>query len=309
LVDKSDVIQELQGVGASTLELCGGRGIIGAAAAMAWKPQDRTYEVLVYRSKGRWGTERKVNADDVAALDRRFPSTFNNFDPFTNRPAIVPHSPCPVLFGIRGDEPDELVEAMATVRSEEKDRWLLLISNQGTDDHIIRRWKTLSPNRSYQITGKVVSKPRTIAGGHVIFRLSAKKRLELDCAAYEPSKSFRHVVRNLVPGDKVTVLGELREEPRTLNIEKMHVLELAEGQRKVANPVCQACGKSMQSMGAKGGYRCRKCGAKASESSAPREPVSRALRPGWYEPPVCSRRHISKPLKRMPNNQSSSIVE
>jgi tRNA(Ile2)-agmatinylcytidine synthase len=84
-----------------------------------------------------------------------------------------------------------------------------------------------------------------------------------------------------------------------MNIEKLEVLSLATVERKMANPLCSACAKSMQSLGEGAGYRCKKCGAKAPASAAATKPVVRALTPGWYEPPVCSRRHLSKPLKRM----------
>lgn len=299
IVEKADVIAELEQLGAQTVELEGGRGVIGASAAMAWRPRDRTYEVLVYRREDMWGTPRTVSQDDVARLDRSFPSTFNNFDEKEGRMAIAPHSPCPILFGIRGDDPEDLVEAMASVSSEEKERWLLFISNQGTDDHIIRRWTRLQPNRSYLVRGTVAERPRTLPGGHVIFRLRIRGKGELECAAYEPSKSFRSVVRQLIPGDWVEVMGELRETPPALNLEKLRLVRAAREMRKEANPICPRCGKSMQSMGAAGGYRCKRCGAKAGKEAASMREVPRKIEPGWYEPPVCSRRHISKPLKRM----------
>jgi tRNA(Ile2)-agmatinylcytidine synthase len=298
VVAKEEVEAELRKMGGRTHQLAGGRGIIGASAAMAWRPRDRTYEVLVYRAAARWGSPREVSPEDVAWLDRRFPTTFNNYDTVAHRTAIVPHSPCPILFGIRGDDPQDLVEAIATIRSEEKDRWLLFLSNQGTDDHIIKDWSTLQPGSSYLVKGKVLERPRTIMGGHVVFRLGAKKGLVVDCAAYEPSMSVRATVRQLVPGDEVEVMGELRGEPRSLNLEKVHVLRLAEEVRKVSNPLCPACGKRMQSLGRGAGYRCRQCRTKAEGTEIVTQPVCRALSPGWYEPPVCARRHISKPLKR-----------
>jgi tRNA(Ile2)-agmatinylcytidine synthase len=120
----------------------------------------------------------------------------------------------------------------------------------------------------------------------------------LDCAAYEPSRSFRDVVKRLRLGDDVRVIGELREEPRTLNVEKLRVIRLAKLERKVSNPICPICHKSMQSMGGEGGYRCKRCRRKALARDAVFEPETRDLKPGWYEPPVCSRRHLSMPLKR-----------
>ncbi len=297
IVDRPTIDLELERIGALTYQLAGGRGVIGAAAAMSWRPRDRTYETLVYRRKYRWGSPRRVNADDVRRIDELFPSTFNNFDHDAYRTAIVPHSGCPILFGVRGDDPLETAKAAASVRSEAKDRWLTFMSNQGTDDHIIRKG-ALRPWSSYLVRGEVSSGPRTIAGGHVIFQLLTKGGDRLDCAAYEPSKGFRGVVRQLALGDLVEVMGELREEPRTLNLEKLHVIGLAKMERKASNPVCPVCGKSMGSMGSGGGYRCKRCRAKASTGER-WEPVGRNIEIGWYEPPVRSRRHISKPLKRM----------
>ncbi len=298
IVDKEEARKLLDQAGALVAEWGRGRGIVGAGAAMAWRPYDRTYEILTYRSKERWGKPRQVNLEGVSLLDQDFPSTFNNFDKEKNRPAIVPHSSCPVLYGIRGDSALELIKAKESIHSEKVDRSLLFISNQGTDDHVIRRWSELRPNSSYEIVGRVVSRPTTRSGGHVIFKLLAERNgEEVECVAYEPSKGFRDVVRGLRLGDQIKVLGELREEPRSLNIEKIQVLALAESLVKVANPLCPSCGKRMKSSGTHQGYRCRPCGKKTIEAEMVIE--ERKLSLGWYEPPVCSRRHLSMPLKRM----------
>jgi tRNA(Ile2)-agmatinylcytidine synthase len=297
IVERKRVDKELKRIGARTYQLAGGRGVIGATAAMSWRPNDRTYETLVYRKKERWGKPRKVNASDVRNLDGSFPSTFNNFDLEAGRTAIVPHSSCPILFGVRGEDPTETAKAAASIRSETKDRWLTLLSNQGTDDHIIREGR-LRPWSSFLVQGKVLGGPRTIQGGHVLFQLITSGGDELDCAAYEPSKGFRAIVRQLIPGDVVEVMGELRDAPRTLNLEKLHVMQLANGLRKTANPICPECGKSMGSMGREGGYRCKRCRTKTIAGEQWGE-IERNITTGWYEPPVCSRRHISKPLKRM----------
>ncbi|OPY27733.1 MAG: tRNA(Ile2) 2-agmatinylcytidine synthetase TiaS [Methanomassiliicoccales archaeon PtaU1.Bin030] len=302
IIPKEDAVAALREVDARTCEINSGRGLIGAAAAASWVPRDRTYEVLTYRRQDLWGSPREVSSKDVSLLDERFPSTFNNFDAITGRPAIVPHTTCPILYGIRGDSPMDLYEAYRSIHSEPVDRWLLFISNQGTDDHVLREWTDLVPNRSYEVEGEVLAPPRTVPGGHVIFALSSRAG-PLECAAYEPSKGFRDLARALAPGDRVKVVGELREQPRTLNLEKFQVISLAPA-RVVSNPPCPRCGKNMKSAGRGQGYRCRRCG-----TAADRQKVSegqRALTPGWYEPPVCSRRHLSKPLKRM--GLTSTIV-
>jgi tRNA(Ile2)-agmatinylcytidine synthase len=297
VVPREEAEAELDKVGALRSELNGGRGIIGAAAAMSWRPRDRTYEVITYREQVRWGTPREVEPETVRAFNERITSTFNTWDGSCGQMAIAPHTPCPVLFGIRGDAPGDLVRALGTVRSEPIDRWMLFLSNQGTDDHVIRRPGGLQVGGTYLLKGVVERTGLVVKGGHVIVPLRTRFGL-LDCVFYEPSRAFREVGRALRAGDRIEVVGELRADPQAINVEKVHLVHAAETTRKVANPFCQACGKSMQSLGAGAGYRCRRCGAKAAAEAATYVAEARTIAPGWYEPPVCSRRHLAKPLKR-----------
>jgi tRNA(Ile2)-agmatinylcytidine synthase len=276
----------------------GPRGLIGALAAIAWRPQERTFEVLAYREQGRWGTPREIVPQDVAALENRFPRTFNNYDAEVDHVAIAPRSPCPVLFGIRGEGPEELPSALATVRGEPVDRWFLFETNQGTDDHLVRRRvEELRPHTSAILEGRVQETPRSAPGGHVVFPLS--DGTQVDCVAYEPSKSFRRVVRLLRPGDRIRVYGSYRQAPPALNLEKLEVLDLSDESVKAANPRCPSCGRSMKSIGRRAGYRCRRCGTRAPLGAARFSALPRGLAEGFHEPPVSARRHLSKPLKRL----------
>lgn len=270
-----------------------GRGAVGAIAATAWRPHDRTYEILAYREGWRWGTPRRIDPQSVRLMDRAFPSTFNNYDFENDRVVIAPRSPCPVLLGIRGDNPTDLPAAMAKVEGERPERWLLFETNQGTDDHVVTG-PSPRVNETARMTGRVESPARTIVGGHVVFRIEG-----FDVVAYEPSKQFRRIVRQLSPGDRVRVVGAIRKSPRSLNLEKIEILELADVTRKLANPLCTDCRKRAKSLGKEAGYRCVRCGVRFPVQAAPTIPVARSLRPGWYQPPVGSRRHLSKPLERM----------
>ena len=299
IVAREDVDKELHRIGAQTFTMSGGRGVIGATAAMAWRPMDHTYEVITYRAKERWGLPRTITDESIQEMDRCHPTTFNNFDTTVDHRAIAPHTPCPVLFGIRGDDPYDLAPAMRQISSEPIDRWITFLSNQGTDDHIIKRWRELVPDRSYEVEATVASEATTLVGGHVVLPTLTRGETPLDMTFYEPSKSFREVARGLRPGDKVRAMGELRAEPRTLNVEKIEVVSLAPARKKTSNPRCSDCDKSMQSLGRGAGYRCRRCGRRAGEEQATYELEARTIAPGWYEPPVCARRHLSKPLKRV----------
>ncbi len=269
-----------------------GRGVVGASAAVAWRPRDRTYEVLAYREESRWGSRRTVDASSVQEMDRRFPTTFNNYDYANDRVVIAPRSPCPVLFGIRGDEVEDLAGAFHAIRSEPVDRSLIFETNQGTDDHVSLT-NLFRPRTTVRVQGTVEAPPHTVRGGHVVIRFS-----DFQATVYEPAKQLRAVARSLLPGDRVRVIGSLRDVPRTVNVEKLRIETLASVRRKTGNPSCPVCGKHMKSEGRAARFRCIRCRTSAPRSAARYETVDRTVRRGWYEPPVGARRHLSKPLKR-----------
>src|SRR5437867_7626032 len=291
IVSKEEALAAVRSPGVLR-EYKNGRGIIGALAAAAWRPRDRTYEVLAYRDESRWGTPRDLESDSVKNMDRSFASTFNNYDYENDRIVIAPRSPCPILLGIRGDDPSVLPAALQTIKGESPAGWIVFETNQGTDDHVIPA-PTFEPQTTVQVETQVLGLPRTIRGGHVVLEMNG-----LEAVAYEPSKGFRNIVRALRPGDRVRVVGSIRAQPKTLNIEKLQVLSLVEESRKLANPLCLRCQKRAKSMGTRAGFRCARCGQRFPHSAAVRELVSRALEPGWYEPPAGSRRHLSQPLSR-----------
>src|SRR6266705_2376535 len=161
-----------------------------------------------------------LESDSVKNMDRSFASTFNNYDYECDRIVIAPHSPCPILFGIRGDDPGVLPAALQTIKGESPAGWIVFETNQGTDDHVIPA-PTLEPQTTVQVDTQVLGLPRTIRGGHVILEMNG-----LEAVAYEPSKGFRNIVRALRPGDRVRVVGSIRAQPKALNIEKLQVLSL-----------------------------------------------------------------------------------
>jgi tRNA(Ile2)-agmatinylcytidine synthase len=281
-------------------EYCGyknQRGLIGATSAIAWSPIDKTYELISYRKKQRWGTKRFVDEDSVKRMDKECEYTFDNYDYKNKHNRLVPNSPCPVLYGIRSDNNKNLFSAFNYIKSEPVESWIIFETNQGTDDHLQRKKiEEVRPYQSVVVEGSVDRDPFTIPGGHVIFKLKDSTG-EIDCAAYEPTKEFRNVVRGLVKGDVVEVYGSIREKPLTINIEKLRVKFLKKQIKKVENPICPHCKKHMKSRGANQGYKCKRCGTKSLTPFFKEE--KRSLAPGFYEVPVCARRHLSKPLKRM----------
>lgn len=274
------------------------RGLIGATASVAWEPNgNNTYELISYREKKRWGTKRNVDDISTKMMDKKFPSTFDNYDYKNKHNRLVPSSPCPVLFGIRGDNFEDLAKAKDIIKSEKNFGWLIFLSNQGTDDHLEKTTiDKIKPYQSVIVQGKINKIPYTIKGGHVIFTIKGPKG-KIDCAAYEPTKEFRDIIRGLTIDDKVEVYGGVREKPLTINLEKIKINHLVKKIEKVENPICPKCGKHMKSKGKNQGFKCKICGTKEEKPRLREE--KRPLNLGLYEVPVCARRHLSKPLKRV----------
>jgi tRNA(Ile2)-agmatinylcytidine synthase len=111
--------------------------------------------------------------------------------------------------------------------------------------------------------------------------------------AYEPTKNFRQIVRQLVLGDDVIAVGSFKKG--SINLEKIRIVSLARS-LITRPPLCSACNKRMTSDGKGKGYKCRKCGVKASEPEV--KEILRTLTTGWYEVPPTARRHLAKPLCR-----------
>ena len=190
-----------------------------------------------------------------------------------------------------------MIEAKSLIKSEKIDSWMIFESNQGTDDHLKK--KSIKDIKSYDsvITkGTVYNLPNTIKGGHVIFSIKDKTGI-IDCAAYEPTKQFRDIIKKLIINDQAEFYGGVREKPLTINLEKINIKSLSNKIIKIENPICKKCGKHMKSIGKNQGFRCKKCGFKSDKPKM--EKIERKIKPGFYEVPVCARRHLSKPLKKM----------
>lgn len=305
IVDCREIDAELERIGAAIYTIGCGRGLVGSVCGLAWTPADSTYELLAYRHRERWGTPREYDPLSIRDMEHSFPTTFNSWEDRAQKVAMVPATPCPVLYGLRGDVLEDVIAAADTLVTEERERWAVFLTNQGTDDHIIRGAEELVPNQSYLISGTVASYARHIRGGHTFIDVSTRCGT-VTCGAYEPSKEFRMAFDHLAPGDEVEVMGEYRDSPRTLNAEKLHVVSVRPAAMKTSNPVCPVCGKNMKSAGSGQGFRCRRCHTRSSEPESAER--TRWIVPGWYEPPTAARRHLSKPLKRMGLEQPVEFV-
>ncbi len=304
VVEIEDAERLAQRIGAEYCKFKLGRGIVGALAAVGETfEEDSTYELLAYRTPGFRGKKRMIDANSVHEMDEKtFPRTFDNIDRNTGEIRITPHTPCPVLFGIRSQDPGSALEAFHLVRvNEPVERWIIYQTNQATDAHLVKSTiSNLSPFRSAILSGSISQRPRIIPGGHVIFNLRDEGG-EISCAAYEPTRRFRDVIRKLEVGDSVRVFGGIRKRqglPLTLNLEKIEVANLTKIYVK-KNPICAVCNKRAKSEGKSKGYQCEICGRRFPPGSETYVEKPRELEIGLHEVPPRARRHLARPLARM----------
>ncbi|HDN82823.1 MAG TPA: 5-formyltetrahydrofolate cyclo-ligase [Candidatus Altiarchaeales archaeon] len=285
-----------------------GRGVIGALAAIGSDlSKDKTYEILAYRKVENFGKPRKIDENSVIEMDLKTrPLTFNNIDPESKRILITPHGYDPVLFGIRGENPEILEKAAKLIKTKEEIALSQIFeSNQATDVHL--RKKKIAEVNGYDcviLEGIVAEKPRNLKGGHVIFKLKDETS-SIECAAYEPTKSFRDFVRKLREGDKLRVYGGVGKYEHTVNLEKFEILKLNKIYHRLA-PIC--CNKRMTSAGKGKGFKCKKCGKRLPESAAIVKEVSRDLKEIIYEVPLAAMRHLSKPISRFKHELRKKIL-
>ena len=303
IVTIEDAETLLNRVGADYYKFKNGRGIIGALAAISCPLDDKTYELLTYRIPKNYGTPRQIDHESVVKMnDNTYPETFDNLD--QGYIAIEPHTPCPVLYGIRSENPEILIQAKDTVKiSEPLERFCIYLTNQHTDMHLqkVENISEMEKFKCYIVEGTVKNKPHVIEGGHLIFTLEDKSG-QIECAAYEPTKQFREFIRELEPEDNLRVYGGIGEgitAKGTLNIEKFELLKM--GNLFISkNPKCD-CGKRMKSAGTGKGYKCPKCGSKSGEDKKETVKIQRSIKKGFYETPPSARRHLSKPIVRIKN--------
>ena len=270
-----------------------GRGLVGASAAIAWPGRRVTWELLAYRPVEREGARRKVDAESVRRTARRHPELFLCHDPRTRRLLVTPHTPCPILFGLRGVRPASPLAALREVRSEPVDRWVLFRTNQATGDHLVPRLaREVVAFQSGRVTGKVAGDPRTLRGGHVKIRLIDAEGTPFDAIAFEPTKTLPGVLQRLTSGDRVELWGSRGASP-VLKLEGVRVLSLVPRWTSATAPRCPDCGRPTHSLGAVRGYRCPQC-----RRRLPPEAARRAQRPprvalGVYHPTPSARRHLA----------------
>lgn len=293
IVPVEETRRYLRSVGAVVHAEGEGRGLVGASAAIAWPGRRSTWELIAYRPLRREGARRQVSVRSVRSAALRHPDLFLCHDPRTRRLLVTPHTPCPILYGLRGTRATSPLRARQDVTSEPVDRWVLFRTNQGTGDHLVRRLaRQVAPFESGRVSGRVAEPPRTLRGGHACLRLVDGEGASLDAIAFEPTKTLPVLVQQLAPGDRVEVWGSRGADP-VFKMEGLRVISVAPRWRTPVPPACPECGRATRSLGSVRGYRCPRCRRRLPPEAAARIREPAPIVPGTYHPTPSARRHLA----------------
>ncbi|MDP6905790.1 MAG: DUF1743 domain-containing protein, partial [Candidatus Thalassarchaeaceae archaeon] len=214
----------------------GMNGIIGASAAAAWRGgNDFTWEYIAWRTDT--NSIRNVPEKLVKNMSKRYPLTFMNRDPNAGKSLIAPRTPCPVLYGVRGESSKSVESAHKYLQengAELAKSGRLHRTNQASDDHI------------ESIESAILStNPKILEGGHVILFTDRK------LASFSEGGPINKLAQSMKEGDSIEWIG-LESPDGTIHLEK---LKLVNGIRNLRRPVC-SCGARFKSKGKSQDLKC-----------------------------------------------------
>ncbi len=247
------------------------RGLVGAAAAIAWPGvSDWSWELLAYRDNVNINRDIKLEILQKFDPDPDWNGTLNK-----GRMPCVPNTPCPVLFGLRTRDYASL-EALDTSlpdvwASPGLRSWRIFRSNQGTDDHL-----------EGFTTGVILDKV-ILRGGHIRIVVDTGRGSAV-WMVFRESGKVAGIARDLAEGESVEGVGLITENG------DMHVESLRALTTDSALKRCD-CGGTLTSMGVGQGRRCRRCRQKYARFNDQEREWKWTE---WTRPAPDRRRHLSR---------------
>ncbi len=262
----------------------GGRGRVGAVAAVGAVFPKSTFELLAYRSGERLPIPpRLVKLMEALTL----PFTFHNLD--RSRVLIEPRGPDPVYYGIRGLTPHHLRYALQLMEAWgfKPSGWVIYRTNQATDAHVELGVFFEEPHPySFYRTRGIVTETRRIKARHLVGRLD-------NGVAFVVYRHLGKLASELerCAGCDVVLYGGLkpRQGGLYLYVERAYIL----GRYVRVKSRCPYCGGALESLGRGKGWACRRCDTVVHTAAARwlyDVSIRRALLPRPGE-----RRHLLKP--------------
>jgi len=231
-----------------------------------------------------------LDALSVEQMTNEVSGTFLNRDPNSGDSLITPRTPCPVLYGIRGESSGSTLLAhellQSNTKNEKCDSYQIWRTNQATGDHIDRAGE-----------GVTITAPDELKGGHASVEVQqigdSTDRLRL--MAFKQGGAVNDLLRATRPGDRISWLG-LASPDGSIHLERIRFVQTRIAGR--CRPACK-CGGHLKSAGANQALRCDAC-----RSLNPRLWLnSRSdCTADWVEPEAKQRRHLALPLARRSEN-------
>ncbi len=279
LSEREMAVENLRDIRTWSIPQNGRSGLIGATSAIAWRGEnDCTWELTAWRYENLIGNVRLVPSDCVERMCDKFPLTVLNRDPNSGRSLITPRTPCPVLYGIRGENTQQVVSAHKFLQDctgvEKAACYRVHRSNQATDDHL---------NGSQ--SGTVTRLPQIRRRGHTSFVIEGDTKV----LAFSEGGDVNILAQSLRTGDHIEWMG-LHSPSGDVHLERLRLISATRNKHR---PLCY-CGRRMKSAGRGQGLRCPNCKATCDD-----EWESDRIGPSeWVEPPASQRRHLATPLSR-----------
>ncbi len=306
-MEKFSLINKKEGI--EYIAPYGLRGLIGALSSIggAYQLEDYTFELLAYTKN----PKNKLKSDETdiiyTILNEEDLTVYSNVDTSKMKLLITPHGPDPVAFGIRGNDPIELIRIYRKIRNyyNEIDKWMIFRTNQLTNYHIDNAKDVMMPYTQIEFILRYIGIDKILRNGHTIIKLknamtSKMNNCEMTGLLYYESVGMRKVIRKLQSNDYLLLNGNIRgkSDEHSINIERIIILKINEAIKNI-KPICPKCHVYMESSGRNTGYKCRKCSYHIrSDFEELRIHINREYVSDVLLEPVRYQRHLTKTLKR-----------
>jgi len=303
--DVEKVLEKLKRIEVYTVH--GKRGLIGALAAIGGKihkTHNPTYELLAYTHPDIKGQVAEGELYKVLN-DLERDDTFGHIDRKNGRVLVLPRGRDPVLLGLRGTNPVELIRILDNIKGllPPINKWIIYKTNQATNIHFYGKEEPYIPRKYEQHRGPaIIRRDRTsLEGGHVIVRTTfytQDSQYDTDLAVYsEAGEATKRIVAYL-HDTPAYITGNMR--PITGKDAINHEAIYIHGDPIVStkhSTLCPRCMKRMESAGESKGYKCRICGYRLRVEISPHiHKVIRWIPDRTIQPPS-HQRHLTRPLK------------